>query len=353
MANREDDILRDAIRGTEREIFGEAFGNDEPVLDETGDRSLEQMGTGLEGQIEPEEDEEPEAEETGEETETAEPKPGETEGKEKPVEATPKPEVEPEPKGRVPAGRLREETKRAQAAEAALAEAKTKIAEAETARKKDLDALNAKFEGVLAAISKQQQPVAPKAEAEKPAGPPDLFEDPKAFAEYVANASRAQLEQVRSQMDAQRVEMSLSLAHQKHGEAFQAAYQAATKLDPNVQENKDLVQRMWRSPNPGEALVSWYKRNEALREVGDDPTAYKAKIAEETRQALANDPEFRKQLLEGLRAEAETGDGGKPRTVTRLPASLSRAAGGNHLRSDLADSDNSKSAIFDSIFKQA
>ena len=110
---------------------------------------------------------------------------------------------------------------------------------------------------------------------------------------------------------------------------------------------------MWNSPNPGEALVSWHKRNEALREVGDDPSAYKAKIAEETRQALANDPEFRKQLLEGLRAEAETGDGGKPRTVTRLPASLNRAAGGNHLRSDLADGDNSNTAIFDSIFKQA
>ena len=102
MANREDDILRDAIRGTEREIFGEAFGNDEPVLDETGDRSLEQMGTGLEGQIEPEEDEEPEAEETGEETETPEPKPGETEGKEKPDEATPKPEVDRSPKAAFP-----------------------------------------------------------------------------------------------------------------------------------------------------------------------------------------------------------------------------------------------------------
>ena len=130
MANS-DSIIREAMRATEREVFGEAFGNDEPVLDETGDRSLEEMGTGLEGQHEPDEDDEPETEETGDETETPEPKTGETEGKDKPTEATPKPEVEPEPKGRVPAGRLREETKRAQAAEAALAEAKAKIAEAE------------------------------------------------------------------------------------------------------------------------------------------------------------------------------------------------------------------------------
>jgi hypothetical protein len=353
MANNENDIIKAAMRGTEAEIFGEAFGNDEPVLDETGDRSLEEMGTGLEGQHEPDEDDEPEAEETGDETETPEPKTGETEGKDKPAEATPKPEVEPEPKGRVPAGRLREETKRAQAAEAALVEAKARIAEAETARKKDIDALTARFDGVLAALNKQQQPAPAKAEADKPVGPPDLFEDPKAFADYVANASRTQLEQVRGQMDAQRVEFSLSTAHQKHGDVFAKAFETVTRLDPNVQENKDLVQRMWRSPNPGEALVQWHKRNEALREVGDDPSAYKAKIAEETRKALASDPEFRKQLLESLREEASTGDDGRPRNLTRLPASLNRASGGNHLRSDGADRDDSNAAIFESVFKPA
>jgi hypothetical protein len=353
MANSENDIIKAAMRATDREIFSEAFGNDEPVLDETGDRSLEEMGTGLEGQIEPDEDEEPEAEEAVAETEGKDDDAGkkaEEEAAAAKAEADAKVD---EPKGRVPAGRLREETKRAQAAEAALAEAKARIAEAETARKKDIDALTARFDGVLAALNKQQQPAPAKAEADKPAGPPDLFEDPKAFADYVANASRTQLEQVRGQMDAQRVEFSLSTAHQKHGDVFAKAFETVTRLDPNVQENKDLVQRMWRSPNPGEALVQWHKRNEALREVGDDPSAYKAKIAEETRKALASDPEFRKQILEGLREEAATGDDGRPRNLTRLPASLNRASGGNHLRSDGADRDDSNAAIFDSVFKSA
>ena len=362
MANtREDDILKDAIIGTEREIFGEAFGKDDgAALDETGDRSLEQMGTGLEGQHEPEEDEEPEAEETGEEAEPekVEAKEGDkskkTEELEKPEKADPKALVVEEPKGRVPAGRLREETKRAQAAEAALVEAKAKIAEADAARKKDIDALTARFDGVLAALSKQQQAVQPpKAEVkdDKPAGPPDLFEDPKAFADYVANASRAQLEQVRGQMDAQRVEMSLSLAHQKHGDTFKTAFETVSKLDPAAQENRELVQKMWRSPNPGEALVQWHKRNEALREVGDDPSAYKARIADEARKAALADPDIRKQLIEEMRAEAETGDGGKPRSITRLPASLNRAPGGNvRAPNDLEIYDGSDSATFNSAW---
>ena len=75
--------------------------------------------------------------------------------------------------------------------------------------------------------------------------------------------------------------------------------------------------------------------------------------AEETRKALASDPEFRKQLLESLREEASTGDDGRPRNLTRLPASLNRASGGNHLRSDSADRDDSNAAIFDSVFKSA
>jgi hypothetical protein len=352
MANSENDIIKAAMRATDREIFGEAMGTEEPVLDETGDRSLEEMGTGLEGQHEPDEDDEPETEETGDEAVADDVAGKKAEEDAAAAKAEAEAKVD-EPKGRVPAGRLREETKRAQAAEAALTEAKAKIAEAEAARKKDIDALTARFDGVLAALNKQQQPVPAKVEPDKPAGPPDLFEDPKAFADYVANASRTQLEQVRSQMDAQRVEFSLSAAHQKHGDAFAKAFETVTRLDPNVQENKDLVQRMWRSPNPGEALVQWHKRNEALREVGDDPSAYKARIAEETRKALASDPEFRKQILEGLREEAATGDDGRPRNLTRLPASLNRASGGNHLRSDGADRDDSNAAIFDSVFKSA
>src|SRR5581483_3221866 len=83
------------------------------------------------------------------------------------------------------------------------------------------------------------------------------------------------------------------------------------------------------SPNPGEALVSWHKRSATLAEVGDDPAAYRERVAKETREALLKDPEFRKQLLADMRGEAGVGDDGRPRTQVRLPKSLNGAQGSN------------------------
>src|ERR1700761_6257753 len=58
MAIREVDAISDAIIETEREIAGEAWDiEDTERADSSGDRSLEDLGDGLEGQHEPEEDE--------------------------------------------------------------------------------------------------------------------------------------------------------------------------------------------------------------------------------------------------------------------------------------------------------
>src|SRR5690242_151059 len=64
MATKEVDLLGDAIANTEREIFEEATGKQASSIrtEEVIDRSLEEMGEGLEGQheddAEPEEGEE-------------------------------------------------------------------------------------------------------------------------------------------------------------------------------------------------------------------------------------------------------------------------------------------------------
>ena len=357
MANEDNerDIIRDAIIGTEKEIFGGAFEKEDVTHDESGDRSLEAMGEGLEGQHEPEDEEESESVEgEAKPEETDGKKPGEPKAEAKPAKAEAQPKTEEtrkEPEGRVPPGRLREETKRAQAAEAAAKALESQLAEKEAAHKKELDAINAKFEGVLAAIQKQQ-PAQPKpAEAKAPEGPPDLFEDPKGFAEYMKRANESQVRELAQRLDNQRVENSLQVAHARHGDAFTAAFQAVTKLDPNNEDNRNLVRRMYVAPNPGEALVAWHKRNEALREVGTDPAAYKARIAEETRKALMADPEFRKQFIEELRGEAEVGDNGRPRTTLKLPASLNRAPGGNtRSPNDLEIFDGSEQATFNSAW---
>ena len=123
MAN-ELDVLETAIIETEREIAAEAWDKEAVELDNDGDRTMESLGEGLEGQHEADEGEEAESE-TGEEGEgetgeagEAQAKPGE-DGKPKPEEAAAaKPGEKPgeKPEGRVPSGKLREANERARAA---------------------------------------------------------------------------------------------------------------------------------------------------------------------------------------------------------------------------------------------
>ena len=307
MAMREIDPLSAAIAATEGEIFGEAFGKEETVLDETGDRSIEELGEGLEGQHELEEGEEGEEGEgngdegspEGKEPDKA-PVEGAKPGDEKPAAETPPVIAE----GRIPPGRLRQEAERARLAEAERDTLKAQVETERTNSRKEVEALNAKFDGLLAAIRNQPQGLQPKVET-KPEGPPDIFEDPKGFADYIRNGQQGELQKLQDALQEQRVETSLQIAHTKHGEAFANAFETVKRLDANNPESRAIVQRIYASPNPGEALVQWHKRGEVLRQVGDDPAKYRESIAEETRKALMADPEFRRQLIEELRGEAD------------------------------------------------
>ncbi len=351
MANATDDILKDAIIGTEKEIFGDAFDKEELTLDETGDRSVEAMGEGLEGQHEA--DDEGDDEEAGEQqapskTEDKEDEAKE-ESKEETTEAKDETETKTEPNGRVPSGRLREEAEKTRAAQAERDALKAQLDAEKAAAQKAIADLNSKFEGVLATLRQGQQPK--PAEAPKPAEVPDLFEDPNAFVNHLQKGFDAKLQALTQQIREDRINASMELAKSRHGETFDAAFNSLKSLAASSPDNRAIVQRMVESPNPGEAIVSWHRRNETLREVGDDPSAYKAKVAEETRKALMADPEFRKQLVEELRGEAMTGDNGRPRTAVKLPQSLARTSG-NNTRSpnDLEIFDGSERATFDSAW---
>jgi hypothetical protein len=338
---KEDDILRDAIIGTEKEIAASAFDKEDLDHDDTGDRSLESMGDGLEGQHEP--DEEEDEDENPDENSDEDAHPSEEPENPDAVEATgdkpeTKPEAQPEPQGRVPAGRLREEAERARAAIAERDAIKAQL----DAEKAERIALNAKVDALLA-LQKAPAPQ-PTPQPEKPKTP-DLFEDPNAFAEHI---NKGVQEQFGAFMKAQRdreVNASIEAARTRHGPVFEDAWKALSSL-PKAPETAELVRRMEAMPNPGEAVVSWHKRNQAIREVGDDLAGYKAKLAEETRKSLMADPEFRKEILASLRGEATTGDQGRPRTAVRLPRSLSQAAGGNsRMPNDSEVFDGSEGAI--------
>lgn len=352
MATRVIDPIGQAITATEKEIAASAWGNEEPVLDETGDRTVETMGEGLEGQHEPDDDDgETEGEESEVETESDD---GEGEGDEeaegeveaagdKPADkAKPEPEIAPDSRDRVPAKRLREQTERTRAVEAERDAARQALEAERAESKRQFDALNARMEQLARSMQTPPKPAEPAATDTKV---PDFFEDPAGFLAAQTKPLTDTVGQLREQLAAQRVETSMALAHSKHGDAFAKAFEAVGKLNPQSPDDRAIVQRIYANPNPGEALVAWHKRNETLRRVGDDPDKYEKDIETRVREAILKDPAIRKQIIEDARAEASAGADGKPNTTVRLPRSLNGAAGGNRRDAVAPIFDDNDSAI--------
>jgi ribosomal protein L29 len=331
MATESSDPITAAMIETEKEVAGFAWGDeDTEASDPSGDRSLEGMGDGLEGQHEAEDDAEADGEDADGDAETeAAAAEAEAAAALAAAEAGKKPPVAAEPPegGRVPSGKLREANEARRAAEAERDALKAQIEKGGETK-----ALADKLDLALREIDNLKR--APRTEARAPEPPkaeviPDIFEDPKGFRDHLTKEFQTELSNTRAQLANQRVETSMAIAHAIHKDVFADAFAAINKLNVENPEDRVTVQRIYNSPNPGEALVGWHKRQQTLSEVGDDPAAYRARIAKETREALAKDPEFRKQLVAELRGEANVGDDGNPRTTTRLPRSLARAQGSN------------------------
>jgi hypothetical protein len=146
----------------------------------------------------------------------------------------------------------------------------------------------------------------------------------------------------------------MAIAHALQKEPFEKAWAAVNALNVNDPDARATVQRIYASPNPGEALLSWHKRETTRAEVGDDVVAYRERVAKETREALLKDPEFRKQLIADMRGEAAVGEDGRPRTTTRLPRSLAAAQGSNvgaAARGDNSLDDGSPQSIADAAWR--
>ena len=295
---REDDIISEAIIATEKEIAGAAWGEEDPeAADDSGDRSLEDMGEGLEGQHEPEDPEDAE----GDEPEGDEESEGETAETEAALAAAAaakgkdgKPEESPDGRtqhgGRVPSHEYRKVAERARTAEAERDALKAQIEKS----KGDTTSLTERLDLVMREITALK--TAPRNEPAKPVEPakteviPDIFEDPKGFAEHLTKGFHTELQKRDAQMANQRLETSMAIAHAVHKDTFEKAFDAVKKLDPQNPDDRMTVQRIQSSPNPGEALVNWHKRQQTFAEVGDDPIKYRERVAQETRDALMKDP---------------------------------------------------------------
>jgi hypothetical protein len=306
----EEEIIAGAIADTEQEIFDDALG--QPEDDGDGDTSLEEMDDDIPSDAEEgDEGDEPESPDAEGEEESDDPDATAEQDDEAP-------QPPPEGRERMPYGRLRKEVRE------------------ETERRRQVEQERDTLRAQLAAfqVAQAQQP-RPQPQQEQPAKP-DFWSDPEAWA---AN----QRADIVREFTARHVNAALSEAHEEHGEEFVAAYRALTSQNPQDPVARAAVQRIWDAPNPGKALMRWHGEQQILRQAGGDPQAYRQQVAKE----IMSDPEFRQQILADMRGEAQRGDGGRPRTSTRLPKSLNGASGGGSVRTGDPDLyNNSEDSVF-------
>jgi hypothetical protein len=331
--------INDAIRDTEGEIAASAFDEDEPEND--GDTSLEEIGEGLEGEVEDDAEEEVDGEGEEEAEGDAEDGDGEEAGADEGEEGE-QPEEQPrDQRGQfrdrepaVPPGRLREQTQRATAAEE---------------RAQALERQVAEMNGRLAEISARTN-APPQRQAEAPPPKPDPFSDPEGYERWVFDQAErraeskleqrfSQFEQRQQQREAQRVDESLAVAARgERAFEFGAAYNALTSLDPRSPQSRSTVARIYNAADPAAALFDWWEQN--------------------------GGPEYRERVYEQVAPRVQRNGNGarqpqrqsfdqnaQPRHVIRGPQrlpSLNSATGSNSQRvSDPEALDGSERAIFE------
>lgn len=200
-----------------------------------------------------------------------------------------KPPIPPKPEWR-----LREDAERARAAEAELANERAEKA----ALRQRLEAL--------------ERP-APRVEATKPTRPDPLL-DPDGYAAAIR-------QELREEALNERREESLQQAAEADPENFKAAYALAQqRVDPA------LKARMQESRNPGKTLLSWYREQKTMQEVGNDPKAWLEKQIEER----FKDPAFLAKAVEAAQNSArQPSQQTSGRSRVELPPSLSSASRSN------------------------
>lgn len=150
---------------------------------------------------------------------------------------------------------------------------------------------------------------------QRPQQVPDQFANPEEYNAYWENRFQQMQSQFAEQIKATQAENSLARAHERYGDDFEKGYQVI--LDRAAQGDRQAAQLVVNSPDPGAAIVNWYKRESTLQLVGDDPTAYTQRVLEE---ALKN-PEFLAKALEAARGVAIQ----QPTQQIKVPPSLNKA----------------------------
>lgn len=162
-------------------------------------------------------------------------------------------------------------------------------------------------------------------QAQPPQEIPDPLADPTGYDRHVSSM----LDNKFKEMEAN---FSFRLAHVQHGDTFEKAY---SDLLSRVQRGDiGLRDQILSSGDPGASLVSWYKREQTIARVGDDPEAYRSKVLEDA----LNDEAFLAKVVEKIKGKPAQGS--NSRNITKLPPSLNRATGSPVSPADDEDMDD-------------
>jgi hypothetical protein len=202
-------------------------------------------------------------------------------------EPTPQPEVEKpsqESEARVPSWRLAEESQRRRDAEQALNEIRNELRQ----------------------MRQAPTPQAPQ----QPEQQVDIFADPEGFVKTMQSRFDQSIANLR-------LENKLQFARMSDREAFDQAYNGYIKHMERT-EDPAVRHRILASPDPGEALVQWWKEQELHRELGG--TDLKS-FLDKQREEWLKDPSVQAKVIEAFKATQ-----GQPNNkLTNLPPSLSQA----------------------------
>lgn len=251
--------------------------------------------------------------------EAAAPEPQQT-GQEPAAAESAAPQDQPaQPQHQVPLAELLNTRERAQKAERELEDARRAIAE----------------------IQRHQQAAQ---QQRQPQGPPDQFQDPEGYTNWIRQDRQALQQTVEQHIQALKLDWDERFARMQHGDLYDEAQKAfLEEAGPNGfggLKNPALVAQVMASQSPNSAVVDWYKREKTLKEFGSDPSAYKQKL----RQELLADEAFRSEVIEAIKSGVSAQpQGQRPQNVTRLP-SLNRQA--SAASQNDADLDGSEEAIF-------
>ena len=117
----------------------------------------------------------------------------------------------------------------------------------------------------------------PKQAQPEPAPAPDFWDKPEDFV-------RSQAVEMVSPLQQQMLAMAREVAEVRfQPDTVKAAEEAFNNAARTGQIDPVEYRRIQSSPNPFAAAVQWHQKTAAMAEIGSDPAAYKAKLAEEIR----------------------------------------------------------------------